>query len=125
MNFFIRKKYFQDRILLFGDALHQVHPLAGQGFNMILRDLVSLEKILANRINLGLDIGSYDILSEYSDEIKPRNLIYSLGIDFIRNCFSIENKSFNLIRNKIITKLNKNSLAKDIFYNIANTGFKF
>ena len=102
-----------------------MHPLTGQGFNMVLRDLSSLKKILRNKINLGLDIGSSDILAEFSKEVRPRNFAYSLGIDFIRNCFSIENKSFNLIRNKIITKLNKNNLAKDIFYNIANTGFKF
>ena len=125
LNFFIRKKYFYDRVLLFGDILHQVHPLTGQGFNMVLRDLSSLKKILRSKINLGLDIGSPDILTEFSKEVKPRNFAYSLGIDFIRNCFSIENKSFNLIRNKIITKLNKNNLAKDIFYDIANTGFKF
>ena len=125
LNFFIRKKYFYDRVLLFGDILHQVHPLTGQGFNMVLRDLSSLKKILRSKINLGLDIGSSDILTEFSKEVKPRNFAYSLGIDFIRNCFSIENKSFNLIRNKIIIKLNKNNLAKDIFYNIANTGFKF
>ena len=125
LNLFIRKKYFHDRVLLFGDTLHQVHPLAGQGFNMVLRDLSSLKKILKNKINLGLDIGSSDILTQFSKEVKPRNFAYSLGIDFIRNCFSIENKSFNLIRNKIITKLNKNNLAKDVFYNIANTGFKF
>ena len=92
---------------------------------MILRDLVSLEKILANRINLGLDIGSYDILSEYSDEIKPRNLIYSLGIDFIRNCFSFEKKIIIDLRNKIIKKLNKNSFAKDQFQNFADKGLKF
>ena len=125
LNFFIRKKYFHDRVLLFGDILHQVHPLTGQGFNMVIRDLSALEKILRNKINLGLDIGSSDILTEFSKEVRPRNFAYSLGIDFIRNCFSIENKSFNLIRNKIITKLNKNNLAKDVFYNIANTGFKF
>ena len=125
LNFFIRKKYFYDRVLLFGDILHQVHPLTGQGFNMVLRDLSSLKKILRSKINLGLDIGSQDILTEFTKEVKPRNFAYSLGIDFIRNCFSIENKSFNLIRNKIITKLNKNNLAKDIFYDIANTGFKF
>ena len=125
LNFFIRKKYFYDRVLLFGDILHQVHPLTGQGFNMVLRDLSTLKKILRSKINLGLDIGSPDVLTEFSKEVKPRNFAYSLGIDFIRNCFSIENKSFNLIRNKIITKLNKNNLAKDIFYNIANTGFKF
>ena len=64
-------------------------------------------------------------MTDFSKKIRPRNFAYSLGIDIIRNCFSIENKSFNLIRNKIITKLNKNNVAKDIFFNIANTGFKF
>ena len=65
LNFLVKKKYFQDRVLLFGDVLHEVHPLAGQGFNMILRDLSYLEKTLSNKINLGLDIGSSDILSEF------------------------------------------------------------
>ena len=91
LNLLIRKKYFDERILLFGDALHVVHPLAGQGFNMILRDLISLEKILKNKMNLGLDIGSSDILSEFSNEIKSRNLAYSLGIDFIRRFFTTKN----------------------------------
>jgi len=49
LNFSIRKKYYQDRILLFGDALHLVHPLAGQGFNMTIRDLESLRKILEKK----------------------------------------------------------------------------
>ena len=125
LNFLIRKKYYQDRVLLFGDALHVVHPLAGQGFNMALRDLASLEKTLKNKINLGLDIGSSDILSEFSNEIKPRNFVYSLGIDFLKNCFSFKEKSFKNFRNKIITRLNKNNAAKDLFFNLADEGFKF
>ena len=124
LNLLIRKKYYQDRVLLFGDALHQVHPLAGQGFNMTLRDLASLEKTLTNKINLGLDIGSSDILSEFSDEIKPRNFVHSIGIDFIKNCFSFEKKIFKDFRNKIITKLNKNNFVKNQFLNFADIGFK-
>jgi len=67
LNFSVRNKYFQDRILLLGDALHEVHPFVGQGFNMILRDLMCLERILDKKISLGLDIGSTDILSEFSE----------------------------------------------------------
>ena len=125
LNLLIRKKYYQDRVLLFGDALHVVHPLAGQGFNMVLRDLSSLERILKNKINLGLDIGSSEILSEVSNETQPRNFIYSLGIDFLKNYFSFQNKSFKYFRNKIITTLNKNNFAKDIFFNLADKGLKF
>ena len=123
--FAIPKKYFEDRVLLFGDALHKVHPLTGQGFNMILRDLLSLQKILDDKINLGLDIGSKDILAEFSDQNKTKNFIYSIGIDIIRNCFNSRNNSFQNARNKIIRNLNKNSFAKNIFYNIADKGIRF
>ena len=121
----IPKIYYQDRVLLFGDALHEVHPIAGQGFNMVLRDLAILEKILKNKIGLGLDIGSSDILLEFSNEVKPRNFAYSIGIDFLKNSFSVSNKSFEAFRNLIISSLNKSDFAKDLFYNIANKGFRF
>ena len=39
-------------MLAFGDLLHRVHPLAGQGFNMTIRDIVSLSKIIKNKIDL-------------------------------------------------------------------------
>ena len=120
LKFLIRNKYFQDRTLLFGDALHVVHPFAGQGFNMTLRDLASLEKILNKKINLGLDIGSLDILSEFSDEIKPRNFAFSIGVDFLKNLLS-----FKKLRNNALKILNRSNFAKDIFFNIADKGFKF
>ena len=120
LNFLIRNKYYLDRILLFGDALHMLHPFVGQGFNMTLRDLASLEKIFTQKINLGLDIGSSDILSEFSSEIKPRNFAFSIGIDFIKNSFS-----YKKLRNDILKILNKSNFAKDIFFNIANKGFRF
>ena len=120
LKFLIRNKYFQDRTLLFGDALHVIHPFAGQGFNMTLRDLASLEKILNKKINLGLDIGSLDILSEFSDEIKPRNFAFSIGVDFLKNSLS-----FKKLRNNALKILNRNNFTKNIFFNIADKGFKF
>ena len=120
LKFLIRNKYFQDRTLLFGDALHVIHPFAGQGFNMTLRDLASLEKILNKKINLGLDIGTLDILSEFSDEIKPRNFAFSIGVDFLKNSLS-----FKKLRNNALKILNRNNFAKNIFFNIADKGFKF
>ena len=120
LKFLIRNQYFQDRTLLFGDALHVLHPFVGQGFNMTLRDLASLKKILSKKINLGLDIGSSDILSEFSSETKPRNFAFSICVDFLKNSFS-----FKKLRNDVLKILNKSNFAKDIFFNIADKGFKF
>ena len=125
LSLIVRNKYYKERILLFGDALHTVHPLAGQGFNMVLRDISSLKKIFKNKISLGLDVGSLDVLSEFSKEIKPRNIIYALGIDFIKSIFSFKNKSFKKIRNQMITKMDKNKLIKNLFFDLADKGFKF
>ncbi len=120
LNFLIRNKYYLDRILLFGDALHVVHPFVGQGFNMTLRDLACLEEILTKKINLGLDIGSSDILSEFSRQAKLRNFAFSMSVDLLKK--SIFSKK---LRNDILKILDKNNFAKDIFFNIADKGFRF
>ena len=120
LNFLIRNKYYQDRTLLFGEALHVIHPFVGQGFNMILRDLACLKKILSKKINLGLDIGSLDILSEFSSEAKPRNFAFSVSVDLLKNYFS-----YKKLSNNILKILNKSNFAKDILFDIANKGFKF
>jgi len=120
LNLLIRNKYYLDRTLLFGDALHVIHPFVGQGFNMTLKDLACLEKILTQKINLGLDIGSFDVLSEFSSETKPRNFAFSIGVDILKNSFS-----YKKLRNNILTILNKSNFAKDIFFEIANKGLRF
>ena len=120
LNLLIRNKYYLDRTLLFGDALHVIHPFVGQGFNMTLKDLACLEKILTKKINLGLDIGSLDVLSEFSSETKPRNFAFSVGVDLLKNSFS-----YKKLRNSILMILNKSNFAKDIFFEIANKGFRF
>ena len=125
INLLVRKKYYKDRVILFGDALHVVHPIVGQGFNMTLRDLENLSEILNKKLSLGLDIGNSEVLSEFTNIAKPRNFAYSLGIDFIRELFSNEKYSFKGVRNKIIKRLNSNNFLKDIFFNIADKGFKF
>ena len=45
---------------------------------------------LNKKINLGLDIGSSDILAEFSDEMKSKNFVFSVGVDFLKNYFSIK-----------------------------------
>jgi len=120
LNYLIRDKYHLDRTLLFGEALHVIHPFVGQGFNMTLRDLASLKKILKKKVDLGMDVGSPDILSEFSNEVKPRNFMFSIGVNLIKNSLS-----YNKIRDKLFKILNKSNLTKNIFFKIANEGLKF
>ena len=120
LNLLIRNKYYLNRTLLFGDALHSMHPFIGQSFNMTLRDLICLEKILQEKINLGLDIGSSNVLSEFSDVTKSRNFSFSIGSDILKNVLS-----FKKARNDIFKILNKSNLAKNIIFDVADKGLRF
>ena len=58
-------------------------------------------------INLGLDIGSNEILSEFSDEIKPRNFTFSIGSDFLKNALSFKKtRNSNSTLNRIVKMKN-------------------
>ena len=52
----IARNYYKKNILNFGEGLHKIHPLAGQGLNMTIRDIKSLILIIKKKINLGLQI---------------------------------------------------------------------
>ena len=50
------RNYYHKNILAFGELIHKIHPLAGQGFNMTIRDIKILLEIIQNKIDLGLPI---------------------------------------------------------------------
>ncbi len=62
------RNYTHKNILAFGDLLHKIHPLAGQGFNMTIRDIRILSEIIQNKIDLGLQLDSI-VLDEFQKKI--------------------------------------------------------
>ncbi len=62
------------RVAIIGNAAHSVHPVAGQGFNLALRDIASLSELIVDSLRANLDIGSPSVLQQYvslrEDDIK-------------------------------------------------------
>ena len=114
------KKYCYENILFFGDSIHTIHPLAGQGFNMTIRDIIKFDNILSQKINLGLPIDK-SIFKEFEKVSKSNNLIFSYGVDFIHEFFRF-NKDFipKNISDKILDYANGNQNLKNLGINLAN-----
>ena len=125
LNFSLSEKYFSNRILNLGDSLHKIHPLAGQGFNMIIRDLEILEQILKSKIDLGLDLGDTTALNEFSERVKYKNFVFANSIDFTHYIFSKKNTFFKKIRNFTLDQINQQTKVKNFFLTVADRGLRF
>ena len=118
------RSYYNKNILAFGDLIHRIHPLAGQGFNMTIRDIKTLHNIIQNKIDLGLSLDS-TINKEFENNQKHKNYIFSSGIDLIHYFFNTERKIKKDFLGKSIQFLNKNSSLNKTFAKIADEGILF
>ena len=116
------RNYYYGNVLAFGDLLHKIHPLAGQGFNMTLRDIKIFSEIIQQKINLGLPL-NVSVNEEFEKKSKHINYIFSNGIDFIYEFFNLESKSKSKIFSKTVKFLGKNSNLNKKFIKIADNGF--
>ena len=115
------RSYYQDNILAFGDLLHRIHPLAGQGFNMTMRDIKILLEIIASKYSLGLDLDS-SVNYEFEKKLKHKNFIFSNGIDMIHEFFNFERKINSSFLSKSVQLLNKSPKINKFFTKIADRG---
>ncbi len=115
------RTYYHKNILAFGDLLHRVHPLAGQGFNMTIRDIRILNQIINNRISLGLELDS-SVCIEFEKKLRHKNFLFSSGIDFIYEFFNLENKLQSDKFRKVMQIFDKNKSLTKLFTKLADDG---
>ena len=107
------------RAILIGDAAHSIHPLAGQGLNLSLRDCVSALNAIENCLKFGNDLGDESILEFYKKERLPKNISMTAFTDLMFFGFtSTSNKTQSLLT-KGMENLNKTNL-KNIFRDLAS-----
>ena len=124
LKFLNLRSYYHNNILAFGDLLHRIHPLAGQGFNMTIRDIKTFINIIKNRNELGLPL-DISVNDEFENSLKHKNYIFSNGVDLIHKFFNLERKTKNTILSKSIQVLGKNPSINKMFTKIADKGIIF
>ena len=118
------RNYYKGNLLAFGDLLHKIHPLAGQGFNMSLRDIKLLSYLIDKKIDLGLDLDS-SICQEFQKQTQDKNFIFSSGIDWVYELFNLENKINSNLLNKSIKLIGTNKTVNMLLKKFADVGIRY
>jgi 2-octaprenyl-6-methoxyphenol hydroxylase len=98
LGFFIARSFIAERIALVGDAAHVIHPIAGQGLNMGLRDIAALAEVLVDAARLGLDPGAADVLERYQRWRRFDTMTMGLATDGLNRLFSNHSAALRAVR---------------------------
>ena len=98
LGLFIARSFIAKRIALVGDAAHVIHPIAGQGLNMGLRDIAALAEVIVDAARLGLDVGAADVLERYQRWRRFDTTAMGLATDGLNRLFSNRSAALRLIR---------------------------
>jgi 2-octaprenyl-6-methoxyphenol hydroxylase len=88
LGFFVARSFIADRIALVGDAAHVIHPIAGQGLNMGLKDVAALAEVIVDAARLGLDPGTATVLERYQRWRRFDTMTMGLATDGLNRLFS-------------------------------------
>ncbi|HEY5337748.1 MAG TPA: FAD-dependent monooxygenase [Rhizomicrobium sp.] len=98
LKFHLARAYVKPRFALAGDAAHGIHPIAGQGLNLGLKDAAALAETVLDAARLGLDIGALDVLKRYERWRRFDSLTLAAATDGLNRLFSNDVAPLRLAR---------------------------
>ena len=94
----VARAFIADRLALVGDAAHVIHPVAGQGLNMGLKDVAALAEVIVDAVRLGLDPGSLAVLERYQRWRRFDTMAMGIATDGLNRLFSNQSDVLRLVR---------------------------
>ncbi len=98
LGLFVARSFIADRIALVGDAAHIIHPIAGQGLNMGLRDIAALAEAVIDGARLGIDVGAVSVLERYQRWRRFDTMAMGVATDSLNRLFSNNSDVLRLVR---------------------------
>jgi len=115
----INKKFYENRVVYLGDAAHSIHPIAGQGWNIGIRDIKNLLEVLKKNLRLGLELGSITCCKEYNDKTFYDAFTLFQLTDKLNGVFLNDKFLINRFRSTGFKIINKNLPIKNYISNFA------
>ena len=98
LGFFVARSFIAERLALIGDAAHVIHPIAGQGLNMGLKDVAALAEVIVDAARLGLDPGSATVLERYQRWRRFDTVAMGIATDSLNRLFSNRSDVLRAVR---------------------------
>ncbi len=111
----LAERFAVNRLALLGDAAHGVHPIAGQGLNLGLKDAAALAEVLSEAARLGEDIGSLSVLERYARWRRVDTVSNALAFDAFVRIYSNDNPLLRLARGAGMALINRIGPARRFF----------
>ncbi len=109
------KRYVAPRVALIADAAHVIHPIAGQGLNLGMRDIALLAELLVDRRRAGLDLGDPSLLARYERARLADNLAFSAATDILDRLFSNDIPTIRVARRVGLGAVNRIAPVRRFF----------
>ena len=108
-----------ERMALVGDSAHGIHPIAGQGFNLGLRDVATLVEVIVDGARIGLDLGDAQLLARYQRWRGLDNLSVAWSTDTLTRLFGVPGRTASAVRRIGLGGVQRMGWLKDFFMNEA------
>jgi 2-octaprenyl-6-methoxyphenol hydroxylase len=115
LRYSIARRFVAERLALVGDAAHSIHPIAGQGLNMGLRDAASLAEAVVETSSLGLDPGSPDMLAAYERSRRFDTVRMGVATDVLNRLFSNDVGLIRMLRDTGLSLVDRLPRLKGAF----------
>jgi 2-octaprenyl-6-methoxyphenol hydroxylase len=115
LGYFVARSFIAERLALVGDAAHVIHPIAGQGLNMGLKDVAALAEVVVDAARLGMDPGQADVLERYQRWRRFDTMAMGLATNSLNLLFSNESKLLRAVRDIGLGLVDRAPPVKNLF----------